>query len=161
MRSRFVIEENQELVEQFVRELRKLKGTDGVLMPALQLAQRTFGYLPKEIVLIISDELKKPLAEIYGVASFYSQYRLEPQGEYNVDVCTGTSCYAMGSEAVLKRTKEVIGLEPGETSADGHFSLSSSKCHGLCSQSPVMTVNDDIYLQVRVADVQGILEQYK
>lgn len=161
MSEAFDMKKNKKLIEKFRRELLPLKELKGGLMPVLQLAQRTFGYLPKDILEIISYDMNKPLSEVYGVATFYSAYSLEPKGRYNVDVCTGTSCYSLGGEKILKKVQEILGIKVGEKTADSLFHLASSKCHGLCALSPVMTVNDDVYVNVKLEDVEDILSKYR
>lgn len=157
----FCMEKNAELVQKFRKEVAQLKEVRGGLMPILQLAQKTFGYLPEQILVVIEEETKIPLAEIYGVATFYSQYSLTPKGEINVDVCTGTSCYSLGGEKLLKKVEEVLGIKVGTKTEDGKFYLGSSKCHGLCAISPVMTVNEDVYVNVNIDEVEEILSKYR
>ena len=157
----FSVEKNAELIAKFREEMAQLKEVQGGLMPILQLAQRTFGYLPEEILVIIEKDTKIPLAEIYGVATFYSQYSLTPKGEINVDVCTGTSCYSLGGEKLLAKVEEVLGIKCGSKTEDGKFYLGSSKCHGLCAISPVLTVNEDVYVNVNIDEVEEILSKYK
>lgn len=157
----FIEGENLEKIEELRKELQELKNLPGGLMPALQLAQRKFTYLPKRILDIVAQEMDKPIAEVYGVATFYSQYSLEPKGKYNVDVCTGTSCYSLGGEKILKKVEQILGIKVGNKTADGLFYLGSSKCHGFCALSPVMTVNDDVYVNVDVDKVEEILGKYK
>ena len=153
--------ENLDKIESLRNELRELKEVPGGLMPALQLAQRRFGYLPKRILEVVSEEMAKPLSEVYGVATFYSQYSLEPKGKYHIDVCTGTSCYVLGGEKILKRIEEILGIKVGKKTKDGLFSLGSSKCHGLCALSPVMTINQDTYVNVDIDKVEEILGKYR
>lgn len=157
----FQVEENQKLIESFRKEMMELNKLQGGLMPILQLAQKTFGYLPEAILKIISEDTRIPLAEIYGVATFYSEYSLEPKGKFNVDVCTGTSCYALGGESLLAKVEDVLGIKVGTKTEDGHFYLSSAKCHGLCALSPVMTVNEDVYVNVNPDEVEEILNKYR
>lgn len=157
----FIEEDNLEKIQFLRSELKELKDLPGGLMPALQVAQREFGYLPKRILEIVAEEMDKPISEVYGVATFYSQYSLEPKGKYNVDVCTGTSCYALGGEKVLKKVEEILGIKVGKKTDDGLFYLGSSKCHGFCALSPIMTVNDDVYVNVKLDEVESILSKYR
>lgn len=157
----FRVEEHEELIASFRQEMVELNKLRGGLMPILQLAQKKFGYLPEAILKIIEEDTQIPLAEIYGVATFYSAYSLEPKGKFNVDVCTGTSCYALGGEKLLKKVEEVLGIKVGTKTEDGHFHLASSKCHGLCALSPVMTVNEDVYVNVKLDEVEDILAKYR
>lgn len=155
------LKERSKLLEKLKLDLAELKDVPGGVMPALQLAQKVFGYLPKDVIEVVAKVMDKPLSEVYGVATFYSQYSLEPKGKYNIDVCTGTSCYSLGGEKVLSKVKEYLGIGVGERTADGKFYLASSKCHGLCALSPVMTVNDDTYVNVKIDDIPNILDKYR
>ncbi|MEG0168296.1 MAG: NAD(P)H-dependent oxidoreductase subunit E, partial [Ruthenibacterium sp.] len=117
----------------------------GVAMPALQKAQEIYGYLPIEVQRIVADKLGKPLAEIYGISTFYSQFSLCPKGAYRVSVCLGTACYVKGSGKVYELLQSKLGIAGGECTADGKFSLDACRCIGACGLAPVMTVNDDVY----------------
>ncbi|HKL93966.1 MAG TPA: NAD(P)H-dependent oxidoreductase subunit E [Clostridia bacterium] len=140
--------------------MQSLKNVEGSLMPALQAAQGIYGYLPIEVQKIVAAELKVPLEEIFGVATFYSQFTLNPRGKYTVSVCLGTACYVKGSNNVLDKIKESLKLESGECSSDRKFSLLETRCIGCCGLAPVFTVNDDVYGKVNVKDIPGILAKY-
>lgn len=137
------------------------KGTQGALMPVMHEAQKTFGALPIEVQKVISRELKVPLAEIYGVATFYSQFTLVPKGEFLIGVCLGTACYVKGAQPIIDRIKNELDLAVGATSADGKYSLEATRCIGACGLAPVLTVNEDVYGRLVEADVPGILAKYK
>jgi NADP-reducing hydrogenase subunit HndA len=147
------------------RELREylkgIKDKQGNLMPAMQHAQEIYGYLPIEVQKIISDELSVPLEEVFGVATFYSQFSLNPKGEFNFGVCLGTACYVKGSGDVFSKLQSELGINDGETSADGKFSINSTRCVGCCGLAPVMTVNSDVYGKITPADVAGIIAKYR
>ena len=136
------------------------KGTDGALIPVLHEAQEIYGYLPVEVQQIISDALDISMAEIYGVITFYTQFSLYPKGEFKISVCLGTACYVKGSGGILEKIKEKLGIEVGECSPDGRFSIDETRCIGACGLAPVMTVNDDVYGKLTVDDVDGILAKY-
>lgn len=121
------------------------KETPGVLMPALQKAQEIYGYLPLEVQKIVAQELNKPLAEVYGVATFYAQFSLSPKGKYKISVCMGTACYVKGSQKVLDGLASELGIASGECTEDGEFSLDACRCIGACGLAPVLTINDDVY----------------
>ena len=146
---------------QLRNELQKLKQIKGNTMPAMQKAQEIYGYLPIEVQKIIAEELNLPLEEIFGVATFYSQFTLNPKGEYCFAVCLGTACYVKGSGEVFQKLSDELNLKDGETSEDGKFSLSSTRCIGCCGLAPVMTVNDDVYGKLVPADIPAIVEKYK
>lgn len=136
------------------------KGEKGAMMPVLQKAQELYGYLPIEVQKIIAEGLEKPLAEVYGVVSFYSQFTLNPKGEYKVSVCLGTACYVKGSGAILDKIKEKLGIGVNECSSDMKFSLDATRCVGACGLAPVMLVNDDVFGRITVKDVDTILDKY-
>ncbi|MEG1662784.1 MAG: NAD(P)H-dependent oxidoreductase subunit E [Clostridia bacterium] len=142
-------------------ELQVIKNMQGNTMPALQAAQAIYGYLPIEVQKIIADELSISLEEVFGIATFYSQFVLNPKGETSVAVCLGTACYVKGSGEVFDKISKELGLADGETTPDGKFSLSSTRCIGCCGLAPVMTVNADVYGKLTVADVPGIIAKYR
>ena len=146
-------------------ELRALianhKGQEGALMPVLQGAQEIYGYLPQEVQKIIAAELDIPLAEVFGVASFYSMFTLNPKGEVAIAVCLGTACYVKGSGDIINKVSEIIGIEAGETSADGRYSLDATRCIGACGLAPVLTINNDVYGRLGVGEIPEILKKYQ
>ena len=146
--------------EQLIAICEKYKGVEGNMMPVLQQAQEIYGYLPVEVMRIISAQLDKPLEEIYGVASFYSQFTLNPKGEVDIQVCLGTACYVKGSNDIIERIQQKLGLASGATSSDGKYSLEATRCIGACGLAPVMTINGDVYGRLKKEDVDGILDKY-
>lgn len=138
----------------------KHKEERGALMPILQEAQDIYGYLPIEVQSMIAEGLDISLSEVYGVATFYSQFSLTPKGENRISVCLGTACYVKGADKIVDEVKKVLGLEVGGISDDGMFSLDATRCVGACGLAPVMMVNDDIYGKVEVSQVKGIIEKY-
>ena len=137
------------------------KGEQGATIPVLHKAQDIYGYLPLEVQEIISEELGVPLAEIYGIVTFYTQFSLNPKGEVAIAVCLGTACYVKGSGDLFKKIEEVLGIEGGGTSSDGKYSLEATRCIGACGLAPVLTVNGTVYGRLGVGDIEGILAQYK
>lgn len=142
------------------RVIAELKDTDGALMPILQHAQEIFGYLPIEVQTMVSDETGIPLEKIYGVATFYSQFSLQPKGQYRISVCLGTACYVKGSGDIFRKLEEILGITNGECTPDGKFSLDSCRCVGACGLAPVMMINDEVYGRLTVDDIPGILAKY-
>ena len=138
----------------------KHKESRGALIPVLHEAQEIYGYLPIEVQKMISDKLSVPLAEVYGVVTFYTQFSLYPKGEYKIAVCLGTACYVKGSGDVVDKFKERLGIDVGECTPDRKFSLDATRCIGACGLAPVLTVNDEVYGKVVVDDVDKILEKY-
>lgn len=138
----------------------QLKSQRGALMPILQKAQDIYGYLPIEVQQIISDETGIPLSKIFGVVTFYSQFNLYPKGKYQISVCLGTACYVKGAGDILERIKERLGIDDGECTPDGKFSLDACRCIGACGLAPVMMINDKVYGRLEVDDVDRILAEY-
>ncbi len=135
----------------------KYKDMKGALMPIMQEAQDIYGYLPYQVQKIISDETEK----IYGVATFYAQFSMEPKGKYTVAVCLGTACYVKGSGAILEEVEKVLGIPDGSCTADGKFSIETCRCVGACGLAPVMIVAGDVYGKLKPEDVEGILAKYE
>ena len=138
----------------------QLKSQRGALMPVLQKAQEIYGYLPIEVQKMVALGLEIPLEEVYGVATFYSQFSLYPKGEYKISVCLGTACYVKGSGDIYERLKERLGIDGGQCTADGKFSLEACRCIGACGLAPVMTINDEVYGRLVADDVDTILAKY-
>lgn len=139
----------------------KHKDERGAMMPILQQAQEVYGYLPIEVMRIIAERTGKPLEEIFGIASFYSQFSLNPKGEVAIAICLGTACYVKGSGDLYDKFGELLGLQGGGTTSDGKFSLEATRCIGACGLAPVLTVNGTVYGRLTTADVPGILAEYK
>lgn len=141
--------------------IEKHKGENGAAIPVLHEAQDIYGYLPIEVQKIISEGLNVPLAEIYGIVTFYTQFSLYPKGEYEVSVCLGTACYVKGSGTIIEKIKERLGIDVGQCTADGKFSLNATRCIGACGLAPVMTVNDSVYGRLTPADLDDIFAKYQ
>lgn len=137
------------------------KTTPGALMPILHEAQGVFGALPLEVQKVVSEELNIPLAEIYGVVTFYSQFSLVPKGDYVIGVCLGTACYVKGAQRLIDRIASELSVEVGTTSANGKYTLEATRCIGACGLAPVLTVNEDVYGRLVEADIPGILDKYR
>jgi len=136
------------------------KGKEGSLIQILHMAQGIYGYLPLELQQFIAQKLDKPLSEVYGVATFYSFFSTKPRGENTIRVCLGTACYVRGGKKIVERLKELLGIEIGETTADGKFTLEVMRCIGACGLAPAMTINDKVYKQVNPDKLQSIIEKY-
>jgi NADH-quinone oxidoreductase subunit E/NADP-reducing hydrogenase subunit HndA len=130
------------------------------LINVLHKSQATFGYLPAEVQEVIAEKLNLPAAKVYGVVTFYSFFTMIPKGEFPISICTGTACYVRGAERVLDEFKKKLGIEVGETSQDGRFSLSCLRCVGACGLAPVVQVGDKTYGRVAPDDVEAILKEY-
>ena len=150
----------KEQEEKLMQVINKHKGEEGALIPVLHEAQEIYGYLPIEVQEIISEHLGIPMSEIYGVVTFYTQFSINPKGQYKIAVCLGTACYVKGSGLIMDKIKEKLGIDVGECTPDGKFSIDATRCIGACGLAPVLTVNDDVYGRLTVDDVDGILEKY-
>lgn len=151
----------KENFQQLNQAIEKVQGTKGPLMPVLTQAQKIFGCVPYEVQQHVSEKLKVPMSDIYGVVTFYSQFSLVPKGEYVIGVCMGTACYVKNSQPILDKISEIIDTKTGETSPDGKFTLEATRCIGACGLAPVITVNEDVYGKLDVKDIPGIMKQYK
>ena len=136
------------------------KHDKSLLMAVMQQAQDVYGYLPMEVQEMIAEGMDVPLEKVYGVSTFYAQFSLSPKGEVNISVCLGTACYVKGSQKILDKITEILGIEPGECTSDGRFSLEACRCIGACGLAPVMTVNDEVFGKLVPEDVPGILAKY-
>ncbi len=161
MEFKFDLKENAEKINDFKIFIGQNKDKQGALMPVLQEAQSKFGYMPKEVIEIISKELKVPVSEVYGVITFYSQFSLIPKGEFNVGVCLGTACYVRGAQGILNEVVKELGIGVEQTTPDMKFSISATRCLGACGLAPVLVVNDDVYGRLKPEDVKGIIEKYR
>lgn len=150
-------DERMEKVKDILEEYRSVKGS---LIPILHSVQKLYGYLREDVLQVVSEDLNIPMTEIYGVASFYHLFSLEPKGEHIIKVCLGTACYVKGGQIILNRLEQELNLEVGKTSADGKFTLEATRCLGACGLSPVITVDDKIYARVTLEDVRRILDEY-
>jgi len=137
------------------------KGQEGAVMRTLQSAQDIFGHVPKDVQIRIAEGLGTTLSEVYGVATFYSQFALEPRGEYIIGVCLGTACYVKGAQAVLDRVSKELNTAVGKTSSDGLFTIKDTRCLGACGLAPVMMINDDVYGALVPESIPGILAKYR
>ena len=151
--------------EELLKELDKILddyiGKPGALIPVLQIAQTMFGYLPEEVLKLVSQRLDIPFSEVAGVVSFYSFFSTVPRGKYLVRVCLGTACYVRGGKEVLEALKKELSIDVGSTTEDRLFSLDVGRCFGACGLAPVIMINDDVHQRVKPAKVYDILNQYK
>ena len=137
------------------------KNEPGALMPIMQKAQEVYGYLPPEVQKHIAIKMDIPETEVYGVATFYSQFLLNPMGTNPVAVCLGTACYVKGSGLLMEKLESVLGIENGGITSDRQFSLSATRCIGACGLAPVLTVGEDVYGRLVPDDIEGIIAKYR
>ena len=138
--------------------IEEMKDMPGALMPIMQKAQDIYGYLPIEVQTIISDAMNVPIEKIYGIATFYAQFALQPKGEHQISVCLGTACYVKGSQLIYDKISEVLGIGEGECTEDRKFSLASCRCVGACGLAPVMLVDEEVYSRMTPGAVEDVLK---
>lgn len=136
------------------------KDDKSMLMHVMQEAQGIYGYLPYEVQVMIAEGMDIPIEKVYGVSTFYAQFALSPKGEYNISVCLGTACYVKGSQELVDKITEVLGIGTDECTPDGRYSLEACRCIGACGLAPVLTVNDEVYGKLVADDIPGILAKY-
>jgi len=152
---------NKEKIDEFKDFIDKNKDRKGPLMPILQEAQNTFGYLPDEIMTLISNKLNIALSEVYGVATFYSQFTFIPKGETDIHICLGTACYVKGAADILNEFEDSLAIKKGETTPDGKFSISETRCLGNCGAAPVVEINGEQVEKFSKEDLKKVLENNK
>jgi len=145
----------------FKVDLWNYEGEKGALIPLLQAAQDTYGYIPTTAIDQISEIVGIPAAEIYGVITFYSQFRLKPLGKYLIKICDGTACHVNGSERIAGIIEDELQISGNDTTEDGLFTLQKVACLGCCSLSPVIMINDETYGRLTPKKVQQLLKEYK
>lgn len=147
--------------EDFRYRLWRYDGAPGELIPLLQSAQDHFGYIPRPAIAYISAVTGIPETDVYGVITFYGQFRLQPRGKYLVRACAGTACHVSGSKMIVEAIEDELGIEVGDTTEDALFTLNTVACIGCCSLAPVMMVNDDTHGRLTPASARKILREYR
>ena len=145
--------ETKEIVEKYSKEKNQL-------IAILNDVQEKYGYIPKKAQMVISEELEIPMAEIYGVITFYSRFTLAPKGKYNISICLGTACYVKGAQKLLDRAIERLKIQPGEVTPDGKFSIDDVRCVGACGLAPVFMVNEEVYGNATVKQFDEVIDKY-
>jgi len=145
----------------FKVELWKYQGEMGALIPLLQSAQETYGYIPESAIDHISEVVGIPSADIYGVITFYSQFRLKPMGKNIIKICDGTACHVNASTAILRTVEGELKLEGDETTEDGLFTVQKVACLGCCSLSPVLMINEETHGKLTPKKVTQLLKEYR
>ena len=144
----------------FVKELEKTyKQEKDNLISMLEEVQEKFGFIPLEAQKELSEYLKIPMAEIYGVITFYSRFTLEPKGKHTISVCLGTACFVKGSKKIMDRLTDRLKIEPGQTTPDGLFSIDETRCVGACGLAPVFTVNGEVHGKATVQKLDQVLDE--
>ncbi len=147
--------------DNFSYRLWRYDGAPGELIPLLQSAQDHFGYIPRRAISYISGVTSIPESEIYGVITFYSQFRLQPMGKYVVRACAGTACHVSGAKTIIETIEDELGIEVGDTSEDGLFTFNTVACIGCCSLAPVIMINDDTHGRLTPSSLRKLLRKTK
>ena len=137
-----------------------LEEKEGCLINVLHEAQNIFGYLSEDVQLFVSRKLGLTAAKVFGVATFYSFFTLEPRGKHVISVCMGTACFVKGAEKILNEFKTRLNIKDNNTSEDGLFTIDTLRCVGACGLAPVVTIDGKVYGRVKVEDVEGIIKEY-
>ncbi|MFO7793297.1 MAG: NADH-quinone oxidoreductase subunit NuoE [Candidatus Saliniplasma sp.] len=147
--------------EKIDKVLKKYDPKPSNLIPLLQESQENFGYLPRQVMKDISDHLDLPVSKIYGVATFYAQFRFEPLGEHMIKLCHGTACHVKGAESITETVENELDVETGETTEDGLFTVERVACLGCCSLAPVIMVDGEVYGNLTREKVKTVIEEYR
>ena len=150
--------EKDKFLEKLFSEYEPIKDN---LIQMLNEIQEHYGYIPLDVQKELSEFLSVPMAEIYGVITFYSRFSLKPKGKYNISICLGTACFVKGSEKLLDTAKEALKIKEGETTEDGKFSLEATRCIGACGLAPVFTVNEEVYGKATPELMKKVIQEYK
>lgn len=146
-------------LKEVIDEKKKLQDP---LIEVLREAQEIFGYLPMEVQEFVAAELNLPIAEVYGVVTFYNFFSMTPQGKHIINVCTGTACYVKGADRIIKMMEDELDVKLGETTKDGQFTLSSVRCVGACSLAPVFVIGEDTFGRIDSRDkLVAVLDKYR
>lgn len=145
----------------FIEVCKKKEHSESYLIAVLHKIQGEYGFLSNEHMYEVAQRLGVPSSKVFGVATFYHFFRLQPKGKHNISICLGTACFVKGANMVLEEFKKETGIELGETSSDGLFSLEGTRCVGVCALAPVVIINDEVFSNVQPNDVHNILNNIK
>lgn len=154
-----VVPQDTRLIE-LVEAIASHRGTSGALIEVLHKAQSLFGHIPPEIMRTIAEEMDLPLSKVYGVTSFYSYFRMTPQGEHVIRLCLGTACHVRGANRAAQILTEELGVGIGETTPDGRFTVTAVRCVGACGLAPVMMIDEDVYGRLDREKIRRALARY-
>jgi NADP-reducing hydrogenase subunit HndA len=149
-----------EIFRQVQAAIEENKGQAGALIPVLQRAQALIGYLPLPVLQTIARDMNVPLSTVYGVTTFYSFFTMVPRGKHVVSTCMGTSCYVRGGERILNTLQKELGIESGDTTKDGRFSLEMVRCLGCCGLAPVVSIEEKVYRRMTPTKMKEVLSSY-
>lgn len=154
-------QEKMDQIQAFMDEVTQKEYADSYLIAVLHKTQELYGYLPAEIMDQIADKMQIPTAHIWGVATFYHYFNLEPIGQHTVSVCMGTACYVKGADKVLDTLKKELGVEVGQTTGDKLFTLQEARCLGACGIAPVIMIDEKIYGELDSKKTIDLINQYR
>ena len=152
---------DEKTVKELEQILSKYTNDKSNLIQILNEVQEKFGYVPTIAQEEIAKYLGIEVAEVYGVVTFYSRFTLKPKGKYAISVCMGTACFVKGGEQILDRVKQKLGIEEGQTTEDGKFSIDATRCIGACGLAPVFTVNEEVYGKATPQLVDKVIKEYE
>lgn len=144
-----------------VKILKKYQNKPNEAIHCLQEVQECFGYIPEESLNEISKALNVPESDLYGIITFYALFRLTPKAKYNIDVCMGTACFIQGADGLVEELQRTLDIKMGESTKDGKFALTNTRCVGCCGMAPVVTVNGEVHGKVKRDQIKSILEGLK
>ena len=150
-----------EAVRQVEEVCEKFQNDPGELIAILHECQSKLGYLPEPVQRIVASKLCIPASKVYGVVTFYSFFTMTPKGKFPISVCLGTACYVRGADKLLEEFKRVLGIDVGQTTPDGKFSLDCLRCVGACGLAPVATIGEKVYGRLNPADIKKIVEEFE
>lgn len=152
--------DNDVMLQRICQIARQNKGKEGNLIQVLHMVQAVYGYLPLEVQEVVAIELGIPLAEVSGVASFYSFFSTEPRGRHTIRICLGTACYVRGGVSIVDTLEKTLGVKLGHTTADGMFSFEVARCIGACGLAPAMSIDATVYPHVKADEIKSILQSW-
>ncbi|MCX7919656.1 MAG: NAD(P)H-dependent oxidoreductase subunit E [bacterium] len=152
---------NMKLLGKYLTSKQVERAEHGKLMDILHKTQTLFGYIPQEAIDFIAEQLEVPTAHIYGMVTFYNFFSLKPKGKYQISICKGTACYVAGGARILDKLKEKLNIGVGDTTPDGLFSLNITRCLGCCGLSPVLQINDTVYVRMLPEKVSALIDKYR
>ena len=148
-------------LDQYIRGTISAEHPQSTLILIMHFAQEKYGFLSTEVMDHISELTQVPTAEIYGVATFYSYFKLRPTGKHRVSVCMGTACYIRGGPAVMEKVQEELNVECGQTTTDQLFTLDQTRCIGACGLAPILLVDEKVFARVDPGEIKTILDEYR
>ena len=152
---------NEQEKQKILEIIREHNDGPSALIQVLTIIQEEHGYLPKEVQQLVAAEMKVPLSRVFEVTSFYSRFTTEQKGKYEISVCLGTACYIKGAQTILNELKKKLNIEENQTTPDGLFTLTASRCIGACALAPAITVNKDVHGFLDTKKLSEVLEMYK